>query len=482
MDVVERPHSQIAPGYGVKWHRQLQETGWWHSFELPDGRIVAGVNSVESLKNRISQFPIPGDLSGKRVLDIGAWDGWFSFEMERRGADVIAIDCFDNPRFREMHSIYNSRVDYRQMDVMDVTPNVLGRFDVVLFLGVLYHLKHPLMALERVCAVAADLVAIDSYVLRDDFDSDAQAVLHFYETNEMEGQTDNWCAPNLACLMAMCRTAGFARVEFRNVLPYSACVACYRRWGPKVQDGPHVELLTAVNALDGGINFQAERDAYLACGFRAEERSPRVKNVQPAVSGFGVRPISVTNVGDGLWQANFKLPPGLSPGWHEVDIAVGDGPSSSGCRIAIDVPLPECKPEIEGVRDATTAADHTLDLRAGRMVSLWCSGLPNNADRNNVRVLLNRASCRVDFVAPVNTSHLDSGVLPEFDSIGARCGRLQRLRVVLWNFLGHRTSAAFKEIRQINVRVPNNVPTGLNHLVVSVGTFASKPHTLRVLA
>jgi tRNA (mo5U34)-methyltransferase len=104
-------------GYGPAWQKLLNETGWWHSFELPDGSVREGVNSLESLRHRVSQFPIPQDLSGTRVLDIGAWDGWFSFEMERRGAHVVAIDVFDNPRFREMHKIYNSRVDYRQMDV-----------------------------------------------------------------------------------------------------------------------------------------------------------------------------------------------------------------------------------------------------------------------------------------------------------------------------------------------------------------------------
>ncbi len=107
--------STFSKGYGREWHRQLQETGWWHSFELPDGNVLKGVNSVESLKHRVAQFPIPMDLRGKRVLDIGAWDGWFSFEMERRGAEVVAIDCFDNPRFREMHAIYNSRAEYRCM-------------------------------------------------------------------------------------------------------------------------------------------------------------------------------------------------------------------------------------------------------------------------------------------------------------------------------------------------------------------------------
>src|SRR5579884_164015 len=94
---------------------RLGELGWYHSIDLPGGGVIAGIQSLEQLRARIAQYPIPQDLRGKRVLDIGAWDGWFSFEMERRGAEVVAIDCFDNPRFREMHAIYNSRAEYRCM-------------------------------------------------------------------------------------------------------------------------------------------------------------------------------------------------------------------------------------------------------------------------------------------------------------------------------------------------------------------------------
>ena len=150
------------------WDELRNAKGWWHSFELPDGTVIEGANELEGQKRRIGQFPIPHDLRGKRVLDIGAWDGWFSFEMERRGAEVMAIDNWDNPRFHEMHAILGSRVDYRQMDMYDLTPDRIGRFDIVLFMGVLYHLKHPLLALERVCALTTDLAAVDSFVLREE--------------------------------------------------------------------------------------------------------------------------------------------------------------------------------------------------------------------------------------------------------------------------------------------------------------------------
>src|ERR1700682_5353542 len=224
------------------WEERRTQIGWWHSFGLPEGRTITGVCSLESLKNRIAQFPIPERLTGKRVLDIGTWDGWFAFEMERRGADVVAIDCWDNPRFREVHSLLHSHVDYRQMDVYELTPERIGRFDIVLFMGVLYHLKHPLLALERVCALSTDFAAVDSFVIREKHlpgaGVETRAVMEFYETGEFGGDFTNWSGPSLPCLMAFCRTAGFAHVELRNVLEFGACIACYRRWESAADNAP----------------------------------------------------------------------------------------------------------------------------------------------------------------------------------------------------------------------------------------------------
>ena len=207
------PQTTDPQWYVPEWRRRFVEGGWWHSFELPDGAVIRGVSDLAAQKMRIAQFPIPDDLTGKRVLDIGAWDGWFSLEMERRGAEVLAIDRFDNPRFHEIRERLGSRVEYRRLDVYDVSPRTVGRFDIVLFMGVLYHLKHPLLALERVCSVAREMAAVESFVLGE---QEERNLLEFFENDELGGQVDNWFAPTTACLMALCRTAGFARVELSN--------------------------------------------------------------------------------------------------------------------------------------------------------------------------------------------------------------------------------------------------------------------------
>jgi tRNA (mo5U34)-methyltransferase len=429
-------HDQVR-----RWNDRRAERGWWHSFELPDGTVIQGVCDVPGLKNRIGQFPIPEDLRGKRVLDIGAWDGWFSFEMERRGAEVLAIDNWDNPLFHQARAMLNSRVEYRQIDMYDLTPERVGRFDIVLFLGVLYHLKHPLLALERVCALTSELAAVDSFILRESHRQgesvDQRPVMEFYETNEFGGQTDNWVAPSLACLAAFCRTAGFARVEVRNVLEFSGCLACYRHWEPPKAGSPQgPELVAAVHNLNDGINFESSRDELVSGWFRCEARSFGLNNlglddVRPEVDGFGVRPIHVAPVGEDEWETNFKLPPGLTPGWHEVRLRIGDSGPGSAQRIAVDVPLGTSEIQIQGVSDGTTWEKNQLSLSRGDVLSLWVSGLPENVDRNNLLV-------RVDG---------------------------QRLAVT---YIEARTDGA----RQINVKVPSDLPVGSGTISVSVGHSA----------
>jgi tRNA (mo5U34)-methyltransferase len=408
------------PFAGVRtWRNKFYSKGWWHSFELPDGTRIDGVNAISGLQQRISKFPIPEDLRGKRVLDIGAWDGWFSFEMERRGAEVLAIDNWDNPRFHEVRGLLKSRVEYRQMDVYDLTPKTVGRFDIVLFMGVLYHLKHPLLALERVCALTTGMAAVDSFVLREQhvpgFDLDTVPIMAYYETDEFAGQTDNWVGPSLACLMAFCRTAGFARVELQGMFDYGACIACYRRWEPPsltASAAPH--LSDVFHNKNGGINFESDRDTYLSAFFDSPVVDLTRDNVQPEVGGYGVRPLNVWQCGAEHWQVDFMLPPGLTPGWHDVSVRVKDSRPGNALRIAVDLPLVPGPIEIAGLRDGATWAANEIDLAQGAVLSLWIAGLPENADRNNIRVYLADIRLEVLYIEPaqLNQPRQVNAILP----------------------------------------------------------------------
>src|SRR5436190_6903529 len=192
------------PRRGMDFSRELAEKGWYHSFELPDGTSIEGYNKIGWLHIRYDRFPIPADLTGRRVLDIGAWDGWFSFEAERHGAAVTSIDCVEVPNFLEIRRRLSSRVDYRIYDFYELPEAGLGSFDFVFCLGILYHLKHPLLALEIVCALTTDTAIVESFVI--DADNWQQhkndvPVMEFYETDELGNQLDNWIGPSVTCLM-----------------------------------------------------------------------------------------------------------------------------------------------------------------------------------------------------------------------------------------------------------------------------------------
>src|SRR5712692_2388805 len=180
------PHQTRRAGHIPQLVQELGRKGWYHSLELPDGRVIEGIISLDQLRSRFARLGLPDDLRGKRALDIGAWDGWFSFEMEKRGAEVVAIDCADVESFRYARKLLGSKVDYRILDVLELSSHELGRFDVVLFLGVLYHLKHPLLGLETVCRLTRDIAIVESFVIDEATGGIPQ--LEFYETDELGGQ------------------------------------------------------------------------------------------------------------------------------------------------------------------------------------------------------------------------------------------------------------------------------------------------------
>jgi tRNA (mo5U34)-methyltransferase len=399
----------------AQWREGLAKRRWWHSFELPDGRRIEGVNDLESLKRRIGLFPIPQDLSGKRVLDIGAWDGWFSFETERRGAEVVAVDCFDSKNFRYLHRELHSKVEYRILDVYELTPEKLGRFDIVLFLGVLYHLKHPLLGLERVCALTRDLAAVQTFVSPDT----GAPAMEFFETTELGGQFDNWVAPNVACVLAMCRTAGFPRVELLDVNQFSAAtVACFRHFEPvSARSGPPTELAKCVHMTSFGLNFNSNRDEYVSCWFTCQIEDLVCADVQARAGDLDSRPVFVGKTGD-LWQTNFKLPPGLESGWHEVRIRVHGGAWSNPLRIAVDLPVHVDSVKIVAACDGRTWVPSEIELANEPILSLWVDGLSENTSRSDVRVTIGDLELDVDYVSPWksgNTSQMNASLPAEIE-------------------------------------------------------------------
>src|SRR5215470_13575971 len=96
--------------------QELAKAGWYHSMELPSGTI-RGFLSLEDLRSRWSEFPLPPDLTGARLLDIGTWDGWFAFEAARRGADVVAVDNVEQENFHFARRDLQSSVRYEVCEI-----------------------------------------------------------------------------------------------------------------------------------------------------------------------------------------------------------------------------------------------------------------------------------------------------------------------------------------------------------------------------
>lgn len=171
---------------------------------------------------------IPADLTGKSVLDIGCNGGFYSMEMKRRGADrVLGIDFDDDylAQARFAADVLGFDIEFRQLSVYDL--GALGeRFDVVLFMGVLYHLRHPLLALDLIREHVADDLMVFQAMQRgaesaspveDDYPFEETAIfdrpdwpkMHFIEHRYAQDPT-NWWAPNAACVEAMLRSSGFS--------------------------------------------------------------------------------------------------------------------------------------------------------------------------------------------------------------------------------------------------------------------------------
>ena len=214
--------------------RRVEELGpWFHRMELGGVDTAPGhfLGDYPRVKFRSFAHVVPADLSGKTVLDIGCNGGFYSMEMKRRGAArVVAIDSdeFYLAQARFAAEVSGLEIDFRRMDVYDV--GRLGeRFDLVIFMGVLYHLRHPLLALDLIREhVAGDLLLFQSmqrgsreveptgvdydFNTTDVFDRPGWPRMHFIE-HRYAGDPTNWWIPNRAGAEAMLRSAGFRIVE-----------------------------------------------------------------------------------------------------------------------------------------------------------------------------------------------------------------------------------------------------------------------------
>ena len=154
--------------------RQLvaSRTDWWHAIDVGDGIVTPGSCGVAYQQFIWNTLEMLADMTRLRVLDVGTYDGFFAFECERRGAEVVAVDMVpeDCRCFALAKRLLGSRVRYLQMSVYDLDEQRLGgQFDLVLFLGVYYHLRHLLTALDNLWAITRGEMRIETHIIDHHF-------------------------------------------------------------------------------------------------------------------------------------------------------------------------------------------------------------------------------------------------------------------------------------------------------------------------
>jgi tRNA (mo5U34)-methyltransferase len=196
---------------------------WYHRIDVAPGVTTPGVNDSQLVLRALN---LPADLSGMRVLDIGTRDGFFAFECERRGAEVTAIDYMppEETGFLVARELLGSQVEFVQENVYELSHERYGGFDLVLFLGVLYHLRDPMLALDRIWNVARGRLIVETQTIDDalltspgefkrlaDLNPELPQVplMQFYPGAALNGDATCVWAPNEACLGAMLEETGF---------------------------------------------------------------------------------------------------------------------------------------------------------------------------------------------------------------------------------------------------------------------------------
>ena len=196
---------------------QINRLIWFHSIDFGGGVISPGVKKLEVLRAEADIY-FPKSLTGKTVLDIGCWDGFMSFEAHRRGAArVLSTDHFawnDGPGNREAFELGRAhlapQIEVMDIDIPDLTPSKVGTFDIVLFLGIFYHLRNPFQALETVSKLVKETIVLETHM---DALGIEQPAMIFYPGKELADDPTNWWGPNIACVTAMLRDLEFTNIS-----------------------------------------------------------------------------------------------------------------------------------------------------------------------------------------------------------------------------------------------------------------------------
>ena len=267
------------------------EEYWFQQIDLGDGLVTPGWSNPAVEK--LPFFGLPDDMSGMRLVDIGCSEGFFSFEAERRGAsEVVAIDAFPESirRFNICRTALHSKANAHLASVYDLDPRNFGTFDLIMYFGVLYHLRHPLLSLQKVASVTAGTLLIQTRSFEAPGLGKVPAA-QFNPFGIQSGPSDTPTAdlsvvwvPNWRCVRDMLLHVGFVNVVHLNP---DAPPARTKPRKPTTSRVLASRLKTSARVLTGSENLKKGGARASIAIFRAEAPIPSVGVVppRPDVSG-----------------------------------------------------------------------------------------------------------------------------------------------------------------------------------------------------
>ena len=229
---------------------------WLHRIEIAPGIFTPGLSDTILKMKKIG---LPDDLTGKRVLDVGPAEGAYSFECERRGAEVVAIEPIETNRgFEVARELLGSKVPYMRRSVYELKVSDLGKFDIVLFMGVLYHLRHPLLALDCLHEMFEEQLILETHVCdRGYVDSEGKpraldeyspelektCMAQFFPTSELNNDSSNWWGFNEYGLRRALETSGYRVTYFERFIRDRVILHCEKTKRPKGTEFEVSEML-----------------------------------------------------------------------------------------------------------------------------------------------------------------------------------------------------------------------------------------------
>jgi tRNA (mo5U34)-methyltransferase len=195
---------------------------WLHTIEFADGTVIPGAKSLDAMAREFNRTFSPIEVRGKSVLDLGTWSGAFAVEAARRGAAKVSGLDYLTWRWpgylgREAFDFVVRKSGYQitpiefDLDQSPLSMTSLGQYDVVLFLGVFYHLVDPIAAVREIAKITKEVLVIETYI--EGTLQEEKPAMMFYPGRELNNDPSNWWGPNIACVRALLNMVGFSKIE-----------------------------------------------------------------------------------------------------------------------------------------------------------------------------------------------------------------------------------------------------------------------------